>query len=381
MSRVARANKNITDRADRELGRVEQVGSIGELLKKERKALEYPESPGPDILLAGDRHAGFYGFVHPEEMGEIEDNPEGSKEFSGANIRLALGGLQGTTQFSDTPWMKFSSNGRIIYVPVKPFVRSISWNVIYEAGAVYGDDSIGTLPPNGRCGEELDIDGTDNSINISTDPDDGFLRDDAVLCSAGDTIVLAGWDESNNNGEFTVLGGEDEPTDTKIKVDGDLTTESGVRVSRIWNKDDEVTQNAQLTIGGLDYRVRLLRGAADDPTNSYGDSDRGSRGEANEWNLLMLPIHFRSLLGNWRYNSYAPEDVPNWEIGLSDEDLITHHTFGSGSYTWCQEARDDTQTYRRVRRGGAGGSDLHAFSTGSTASAHGFRPGLQLVSQ
>ena len=355
---------------------VKQDGSIDE----DKRLLDYPTTPGHNQLIAGDRNHGFFGFVEPNEFGEIENNPDGSKEFDGDNLALALGISQGTSQFVDTPWMKFYFRGKMLFVPVKTIRRSISWNTIYEAGAVYGDDTVGTLPPNGRAGPELSIDGTDNSINIDTDTDGGFLRDDAVIAEIGDTIVLAGWEE-DNDGEYEVLS----ITDEKIEVDEDLNAAEGETIlegeinSRIWNKADEVTQNAIETIGGNDYRIRLMRGAADDPTDSYGDSDRGSRGEENEWNALMLPIHYRAKENDWNYNDYAPESVDNWQIGLNDKDMMTHRDLGGGSYAWCQETRENSESYRRVVRGGTGVSDLGASRSWDTRPSRGFRPVLELV--
>ncbi len=364
--------------------KVQQSGNFNEksldtfeYLKRDRKLLKYPDSPGGDVLLNGDRQAGFYGFVSPEEFGKIENNPEGSKDFNGDNLTLALGITQGTSQFSDTPWMKFISAGKVLYVPVKPIRRSISWNAIYDAGAVYGDDTVGTLPPNGRCGPELSIDGENNKLEITIEgyeDGDGFLHSSATIGEVEDTLVLAGWDEEGNDGEYEILS----ISDTEITLDGDLTTESGTRECRIWNKADEVLQNAQETIGGRDYRIRLLRGAADDPTDSYGDGDRGSIGKENEWNRLILPIHERAKEGDWNYSSYAG-DVDDWRVGLSDADLITHNIFGNGSYSWCQEARENSETYRRVLRGYLGVSFLLATFSWNTISNYGLRPGLELL--
>ena len=351
---------------------VRQIGSIDE----DKRLLDYPTTPGHNQLIAGDRNHGFFGFVEPNEFGEIENNPDGSKEFDGDNLALALGISQGTSQFVDTPWMKFYFRGKMLFVPVKTIRRSISWNAIYNAGAIYGDDTVGTLPPNGRAGPELSIDETDNSINITTDTDDGFLRDSAVLGEAGDTVVLAGF--GDNDGEHVI----DSITDEKIVITNDstLVNYTGDADSRIWNKADEVIQDAVETIGGNDYRIRLMRGAADDPTDSYGDSDKGSRGEENEWNALMLPIHYRAKENDWNYNDYAPESVDNWQIGLNDKDMMTHIDFGNGSYSWCQETREDSESYRRVNRGGNGASALGAgVSWPTPSSSRVWRPVLELL--
>ena len=326
-------------------------------------------------LFAGNSKAGFYGFVQPSDFGEIEDNPEGSKTFNGDNLALAVGISQGTSQYSDISWMKFSWNGKILFVPVKTLRYSISWNAIYNAGAVYGDDSVGICPPNGRVGTELSVQASDNSININTATDDGFLRSNAVLGEAGDTIVLTGF--GDNDGEHVI----DSITDTKIIITSasTLVDFAGTNDSRIWNKADEVTQDAIETIGGLQYRIRLMRGTANDPLDSYADADRGSLGDANEWNGLMLPLHERAKDGSWEYPDYAPASVEDWTVGLTDENMMTHTDYGSGSRSWCQEVRNDSETYRRVFRGYYGVSFLITSYSWITGSYRGWRPVLELA--
>ena len=326
-------------------------------------------------LFAGNSKAGFYGFVQPSDFGEIEDNPEGSKTFNGDNLALAVGISQGTSQFSDTSWMKFSWNGKILFVPVKTLRYSISWNAIYNAGAVYGDDSVGICPPNGRVGTELSVQASDNSININTAIDDGFLRSGAVLGEAGDTVTLAGF--GDNDGDHVI----DSITDEKIVITSasTLVDFAGTNDSRIWNKADEVTQDATVTIDGKDYRVRLIKGAGNDPVDSYADSDIGSIGDNNEWHRLIPPLHERAKDDNWNYTSYAPETVEDWTVGLTDENILTHYDYGAGSRTWAQEVRNDTETYRRVSRGHGGVSYLAAYYSWLTYSYIGWRPVLEIV--
>ena len=146
---------------------------------------------------------------------------------------------------------------------------------------------------------------------------------------------------------------------------------------------DRVSQNAQVTIDGLEYRVRLFRGAADDPTDSYADSDKGSIGPDNEWNAIILPLHQRAKMQDWNYSAYAGT-TEYWDVNLTDEDLRTHNSFGSGSYSWCQETRDtinaDEPTFsRRVNRGLLGASNLTASASSSVSSNNGWRPVLELL--
>ncbi len=324
-------------------------------------------APGPQWMKAGNREAGFFGFVPPDLMGKID----GTTAFNGDNLRQEIG-VGGSTLFSGTPWLKFSWYGKILFVAMKPLSRSISWDSIYNAGCVYGTGDMGTLPPAGRVGGELEI--TANNTITTTG---SFLGEGSydVVGSPGDTLVLAGWSNEENNGEFAIHTITD---DTITLVEDTLVPESN-STARLWNKDNEVSQDTTVELDGLTYKVRLIRGAADDPVDSYADSDRGSRGDENEWDRLILPLHQRAKTGNWNYPAYAPESVECWGVGLTDEDLHTHNSFGSGSYSWCQEARDNSETFRRVTRGLTGASFLVAYLSWSTSSTLGFRPVLELL--
>ena len=329
---------------------------------------DFTTAPGGKVLLAGDSSAGFYGFVQPSDFGGITDNPVGSQTFGGDNLALALGISQGTSQYSDVAWMKFNFGGKILFTPVKTLRYTITWNTIYNAGAVYGDDSVGILPPNGRAGLELEIiaDGI-----VGTD----FTSEaDAIIASNGETLTIAG--SASNDGTYDIIT----VTNTKITLNATLTPEAaGNNDIRIWNPTDEVTQDAMVTVNGLQYRVRLMHGAGDDPVDFYGDVDRGSLGDANEWNRLMLPLHQRASDGSWLYPIYAPASVDDWTVGLTDENLMTHDDFGSGSYSWCQETRNSIETYRRVIRGYLGVAHLSAYDSWITYPISGWRPVLELV--
>jgi hypothetical protein len=241
----------------------------------------------PDTLSYGNMDAGFFGIIPAEDF------------ITGDALCAELGITQGSSQFSNTPWLKFAFKDKIIITPMKPIRYGISWDHIYEAGAVYGD---------------------------------------------GLTAGESGAEHHN------------------------LTSSSGTDLT-------PTKQDANVDVNGLNYKVRLMRGAADDPTNSFSDSDRGSRGPENEWNALMLPIHERAVSSSWRYPEYAPTSVANWGINFSDGDLVTNNNFGNGSYRWMQETRDDV-VYRRVDRGDSGVSYLGADDSANASSLRGFGPAL-----
>jgi hypothetical protein len=131
-----------------------------------------------------------------------------------------------------------------------------------------------------------------------------------------------------------------------------------------------------ITIDGLTYKVRSFRGAEHDPTNSYADTDRDAIG--SEWNDLMLPIHANAATGSWAYPAYAGT-VPNWGIGFTNADLLTHFNDGNGSYTLCQETNDTNPNYR-ILRGSFGVSFSNSLPGSFAETTFGFRPVLELES-
>ena len=260
-------------------------------LKKYAKGL-YMSNPLQDYenLSRGDiANAGFYGLIPSSDF------------ISGDALASALGITQGNSQYSDTSWLKFSFDGKTLITPMKTIRHSVSWDAIYNAGAVYG------------TGEDI---------------------------SAGEQWML---DNDEN-----------------------------------YSESDRVEQNATVSINGKTYKVRLMRGAGDDPTDSYDDSDRGSLGPENEWNALMLPIHEKAKTGNWNYPDHVPASVDDWAIYFSDADLLTHEDFGNGSFSWCQETLD-TETSSRVCRGRFGVSTLTSSPSSRTSPGRGWRPVLELV--
>ncbi|MFW6377153.1 MAG: hypothetical protein ACOCZ5_00770, partial [bacterium] len=62
---------------------------------------------------------------------------------TGQDLITHLNITEGTLINSDTAWMKFISEGKILFVPQKPILSHVSWKAIYEAGAVFGTDDNG----------------------------------------------------------------------------------------------------------------------------------------------------------------------------------------------------------------------------------------------
>lgn len=353
----------------------EELVTIQRVLAGKGTINDFGNHPGPKTLLKGNTENGFYGFVQPESMGLFEDG----KEYNGANLALEIGLSRGTSFNSDVPLMKFSRNGKVLFIPLTGYRYSIPWDKIYEAGAVYGTNDDGFLPPMGRSGTQLSIVAGNKIETTNSD----FLGDKTVntdyadtVGAVGDKLTLKGWATEGNNREVTIT----DITNNQIVVSETLTPEDGGKKSRFYNKQNVVKQDRVVTIGDKQYKIRLIKGAGDNPTDSYTDEDRAATGTNNEWNDLILPLHEHAKLGNWIYPQYAKKAdgtaIDDWEVGLTNENLRTHHTFGVGSYTWCQETRDDS-SYRRVSRGSHGASRLHSGLSWAVYSDFCWRPVLE----
>ena len=344
---------------------------------------DFTNSPGSKTLLKGDTYAGFYGFVQPSEMGLITANAEGFKDFNGTNLALACGFASGIPFNSNVPLMKFHSNGEVLFIPMTGYKHSVSWDDIYNAGMAYDTTDEGFLPPCGRAGVNLTINSADNSINTTTQH---FLGDKTATTDSadaigvvGDKLILKGWTNAANNATLTIIS----ITDAKIIVSGaTLITETGGKTSRIYSNAKKVTQGKTISIGNKSYKIRLITGAGDNPTDAFMDLDRGSTGTGNRWNSLILPMHEHAKLGNWAYPLYAKNkdggNIEDWGVGLTDKNLHTHNTNGLGSYNWCQETIDFA-TWRRVYRGNNGVSFSSYNPSWSATSFHCWRPVLVAI--
>lgn len=133
--------------------------------------------------------------------------------------------------------------------------------------------------------------------------------------------------------------------------------------------------NTTITIYGLEYKVRLMRGALTNPSK-YQDSDMGAKG--SEWNRIMLPIHERAANRSWIYPNHVESNIPDWGIGFTDEDLLVHFNYGEGYENWCQETAGSTSG-ARVVRGGRGPSLSRFPASFVSNSRYGWAPILELI--
>ncbi len=234
-------------------------------------------SPGPTGLIGGDTTAGFYGEVPAADF------------ITGGDLSAALGLSAGTLHNDTTPWLKFTLDGKTLFMPKKTIRYGLGWEAIYQAGAVYGDDTDG-LSPSGT------------------------------------------------------------PT----------------------------SQNAKVNIGGLEYRVRLIRGAGSDPTTNGDAGWDLSYTHGSEWNRLFYPIHSGVHSRSENPNPHTdPNTAPfgSW-ANYTDADLLLESSTDPGRRNWCMET---TPVNEKVVRGYIGVTHVIDYSPTNPHQVEGWRPVLELV--
>lgn len=90
----------------------------------------FPTGPGPQELLAGDSSAGFYGEVSSNDL------------INGDELSLLVGISAGTPHNHGEPWLKFSLDGKTLFIAKKTLRYNLNWRHIESAGAVYGNKTV-----------------------------------------------------------------------------------------------------------------------------------------------------------------------------------------------------------------------------------------------
>ncbi|NLY08525.1 MAG: hypothetical protein GXZ11_01280 [Tissierellia bacterium] len=130
-----------------------------------------------------------------------------------------------------------------------------------------------------------------------------------------------------------------------------------------------------ITIKGKRYKVRLLKGRGSGTSTTLAPSDF----HGSEWNLLMLPILEKAGTGNWTFPDNVEPNLPNWNIGYSDGDLLSFRpTYGIAS--WCSETVGQLQLFRGAepRYNSGDFSDGNTLTRTTRGHKLGWRPCLEL---
>lgn len=97
--------------------------------------------PGPQTLIGGYTDPTDFNKKHGL-FGEVL-----SADFiDGETLASAIGLEAGVPDNTDVSWLKFYKNGRIVFVPANILRHTLTWEDLYKAGAVYGNDGYGAYP-------------------------------------------------------------------------------------------------------------------------------------------------------------------------------------------------------------------------------------------
>ncbi len=129
---------------------------------------------------------------------------------------------------------------------------------------------------------------------------------------------------------------------------------------------------AQVTINGKLYKVRLLKGRGDGLSTATGSGGDIQPTHNSEWNRLMYHVSGKPF-GD-PSNTLASEGITEGDWAqFSEAELSTYHTYGNGSYNWCQESSGTN----KVLRGFYGVSYYSRYEP--PYPYFGWRPCLELV--
>lgn len=141
------------------------------------------------------------------------------------------------------------------------------------------------------------------------------------------------------------------------------------------NSANAIYGNRTININGLTFKVRLFKGKTEGKQNDQSAYE-GTINHNSEWNRLMLPIHQKAP-SKWYYKDNVNSPTENWNVGYTNEDLMTRFNTRSGTRSWCQEY-GESSSYR-LYRGKFDISDSGSYSPNYFDPDYGWRPVLELV--
>ncbi len=136
-------------------------------------------------------------------------------------------------------------------------------------------------------------------------------------------------------------------------------------------------QDARVTIGGNQFRVRLIKAVNSDPSlNAHNNAWDHVSTHGSEWNRLMYHVH-NGVHPSHASNTMASEGISVGDWAQFSEATLVVGNSGAGSLSICQE-RAPASTDRMLR--GFFGISYSYWDPVTTAnSSRGWRPALELI--
>lgn len=165
--------------------------------------------PGPQTLLVGDHHAGYYGRVLSTEL------------FDGDTLATAIGLTAGSSQNKNTDWVKFVRRGKILFTPLQPLRNNLSWKDVYDVGAALGVDSFGDILPTGVGGVNQKKIITKDDVNYLVRLPKGAPANPAVFNVVGGTAYESSGLEGSEYNELLYRIALTAPYSAQYSLGGD----------------------------------------------------------------------------------------------------------------------------------------------------------------
>ena len=182
-----------------------------------------------------------------------------SAEFtSGSALASSIGLTSGTAINDTTDWLKFYWHGQIHYVPMKPLRHSVSWDHIYDRGAVYGVSSMGLFGKGTAAPSVVQ----NREVTIGTGTFKVRLLKGAKSGDVDGSTSFPAADEFGRNSEYNDLLYRVHQ-DVPLSSSG-LTFDGGGQIGDNWS----TLTNADMVIGAGDGRYKWSIERRSDSTSS-----------------------------------------------------------------------------------------------------------------
>jgi hypothetical protein len=216
--------------------------------------------------------------------------------------------------------------------------------------------------PSGSAGSDMLITGTMEAGYFGTVPSSEFIDGDTLASQVG----LTAGTSFNANTDWLKFAYEG-----KILFSPMRPIRYNLHWSRL-NNIGVVFGTTTIKLNNLTYKVRLWRGAKNNPMSAIND-DLDTIG--SEWNNLMLPLHVNAP-DKWSLPNFAGVSE-NWGTEFTDADFFVGSGY-NGRSTICQESFE-SNTNEHVVRGYRAIEESTTHYKATTSSNNGWRPVLELV--
>lgn len=331
---------------------------------------------GPSELTHGNMNLGYFGW-YGESSFDREEQAYPTRQDVIDALTVPSGFSLGTN-LADDGWLKFAYKGKILLVAKQPLTRSVTWESIYMSGAAYGSGTMGpyntryqVVPPDPDA--KINVQGATSPSEVNTAAgtanqrpykEEGTYEGETAYFNGEYYIWWDGtdtWHISDAKGSGVIQYSRQNPSPFGAYVNVGGTGE----VEAYEITGSLVLQNATLTKAGFNYKIRLMKGATENPSATSG----------GEWNDLMYRVSADDPL------SMEGDLWDDFTDGLEERGICVGND-ELGRRSWMQETHS-TSVYpeRRVVRGVTSVTTFFRNNATNESTDYGWRPVLELITQ